>query len=145
MRLGDIKRDITLFNEEIAISDIWEQLLQNKEQIGLIIDEYGCFTGIITLEDIIETIFGLEIIDEMDEVSDMQQYARERWERRQKRYRQIELPDDDDDDDDDDDEPQPVIMRTDVENKFTSEPEPEHSAEAQDTVDLRYGKPEEKN
>lgn len=145
VRLGDIKRDITLFNEEIAISDIWEQLLQNKEQIGLIIDEYGCFTGIITLEDIIETIFGLEIIDEMDEVSDMQQYARERWERRQKRYRQIELPDDDDDDDDDDDEPQPVIMRTDVENKFTSEPEPEHSAEAQDTVDLRYGKPEEKN
>ena len=37
----------------------------------------------------------------MDEVSDMQQYARERWERRQKRYRQIELPDDDKDDDKD--------------------------------------------
>ena len=149
IRLGDIKRDITLFNEEIAISDIWEQLLKNKEQIGLIIDEYGCFTGIITLEDIIETIFGLEIIDEMDEVTDMQQYARERWERRQKRYRQIELPDDDDDDDDDkggedEDEPQPVIMRTDVENKFSGEGEPEHSAEAQDTVGLRYAESEEK-
>ncbi|MBP5506172.1 MAG: DUF21 domain-containing protein [Bacteroidales bacterium] len=148
VRLGDIKRDITLFNEEIAISDIWEQLLKNKEQIGLIIDEYGCFTGIITLEDIIETIFGLEIIDEMDEVSDMQQYARERWERRQKRYRQIELPDDDDDDSDDDDddadEPQPIIMRTDVENKFKGEAEPEHSAEALDGVGLRYGEPEGK-
>ena len=144
VRLGDIKRDITLFNEEIAISDIWEQLLKNKEQIGLIIDEYGCFTGIITLEDIIETIFGLEIMDEMDEVTDMQQYARERWERRQKRYRQIELPDDDDDDegDGDDDEPQPVIMRTDVENKFSGDAEPEHSAEAQDTVGLRYAESE---
>ncbi len=148
VRLGDIKRDITLFNEEIAISDIWEQLLKNKEQIGLIIDEYGCFTGIITLEDIIETIFGLEIIDEMDEVSDMQQYARERWERRQKRYRQIELPDDDDEEDDgdgnDDDEPQPIIMRTDVENKFSGNNDPEHSAEAQDTIGLRFAESEEK-
>ncbi len=148
VRLGDIKRDITLFNEEIAISDIWEQLLKNKEQIGLIIDEYGCFTGIITLEDIIETIFGLEIIDEMDEVSDMQQYARERWERRQKRYRQIELPDDDDDDKDydgdDDDDLQPIIMRTDVENRFNGESIPEHSAEALDGIDLRYGEQEEK-
>ena len=148
VRLGDIKRDITLFNEEIAISDIWEQLLKNKEQIGLIIDEYGCFTGIITLEDIIETIFGLEIIDEMDEVSDMQQYARERWERRQKRYRQIELPDDDDEEDDgdgnDDDEPQPIIMRTDVENKFSGNNDPEHSTEAQDTIGLRFAESEEK-
>ena len=47
-------------------------------------------------------------------------------------------------DDEDDDEPQPIIMRTDVENKFTGEPEPEHSAEAQDTVGLRYGESERK-
>ena len=141
VRLGDIKRDITLFNEEVAISDIWEQLLKNKEQIGLIIDEYGCFCGIITLEDIIETIFGLEIIDEMDEVSDMQQYARERWERRQKRYRQIELPDDDKDDDDasDDDEPQPVIMRTDVDERYVEKAPKGHSSQAMENSELRYG------
>ena len=141
VRLGDIKRDITLFNEEVAISDIWEQLLKNKEQIGLIIDEYGCFCGIITLEDIIETIFGLEIIDEMDEVSDMQQYARERWERRQKRYRQIELPDDDKDDDDkdDDDEPQPVIMRTDVDERYVEKAPTGHSSQALENSELRYG------
>ena len=141
VRLGDIKRDITLFNEEVAISDIWEQLLKNKEQIGLIIDEYGCFCGIITLEDIIETIFGLEIIDEMDEVSDMQQYARERWERRQKRYRQIELPDDDKDDDDkdDDDEPQPVIMRTNVDERYVEKAPKGHSSQALENSELRYG------
>ena len=141
VRLGDIKRDITLFNEEVAISDIWEQLLKNKEQIGLIIDEYGCFCGIITLEDIIETIFGLEIIDEMDEVSDMQQYARERWERRQKRYRQIELPDDDKDDDgkDDDDDPQPVIMRTNVAERYVEKATQGHSSQALENSELRYG------
>ncbi|MFA5326115.1 MAG: CNNM domain-containing protein [Bacteroidales bacterium] len=83
--LGEIKRDIAYFNENIPISDIWEALLTQKEQIALIIDEYGCFQGILTLEDIIETILGLEIIDEKDEVSDMQQFAKERWEQRQKR------------------------------------------------------------
>ena len=92
VKLGEIKRKIDFFNEEMSIGDIWEQLLERKEQIGLIIDEYGCFQGILTLEDIIETIFGLEIIDELDEYTDRQQYARDRWLRRQKRYQTIDIP-----------------------------------------------------
>lgn len=93
VRLGDIKRDLPYFNEEKSISDIWDAMLKEKSQIALIIDEYGCFQGILTMEDIIETIFGLEIIDESDEVTDMQQYARDRWQQRQKRHKSnIQLP-----------------------------------------------------
>ena len=92
--LGSIRRDIPLFNEEQSVSDIWESLLKHKEQIAIIIDEYGSFQGILTMEDIIETIFGLEIIDESDAVSDMQQYARERWEQRQKKFKSVRLPED---------------------------------------------------
>lgn len=84
--LGSLRRDINYFNENQPISDIWDQMLALKAHIAIIIDEYGSFQGIITLEDIIETIFGLEIMDESDTVSDMQQLARERWERRQKLF-----------------------------------------------------------
>ena len=47
------------------------------------------------MEDIIETILGMEIIDESDTVTDMQQYARERWLKRRNQYKQITLPEDD--------------------------------------------------
>ena len=90
--LKELRRDISFFNEEASLADIWEKLLKSREQMALIIDDYGCFEGILTLEDIIETIFGLEIMDEMDEVSDMQEYAKERWKKRQKRYKKVSIP-----------------------------------------------------
>lgn len=89
LTLGDIKRSMPQFSENQSIGDIFDQMLRQKSQIGIVIDEYGCFQGILTLEDIIETVFGLELVDERDVVTDMQAYARERWQQRQKRFKPI--------------------------------------------------------
>jgi CBS domain containing-hemolysin-like protein len=86
LKLKDIRRDIVTFPKITTLFDAWEELLHNKEQISLISDEYGGMDGIATLEDIIETLLGFEIVDEKDKVEDMQQYAMERWKTKQKKY-----------------------------------------------------------
>jgi CBS domain containing-hemolysin-like protein len=82
--LKKIKRHITVCYEGTTIPRIFDILLGSKEQIALVVDEYGGMDGIITLEDVIETVFGLEIIDERDGQADMQQLAKELWEKRAK-------------------------------------------------------------
>ena len=83
-RLRDIIRPILRFNESDSVGYIWEKLLEKKEHISVVLDEYGSMRGIVTMEDVIETMLGHEIVDEKDEVVDMQEYAKEQWEKAQK-------------------------------------------------------------
>lgn len=86
LKLQDICREIVIANEFQTIMSLWEVLLEKKEHIALIVDEYGGMAGIVTLEDIIESILGLEIVDERDKIVDMQQFARKRWNERKAKY-----------------------------------------------------------
>ena len=86
LKLKDIKRDIIMTPNNMELYTLWEILLEKKEHIALIIDEYGGLDGIVTMEDIIETMLGLEIIDEKDTITNMQAYAKERWKERQAKY-----------------------------------------------------------
>ena len=88
-KLSDIRRSIVVAEEGQSITTLWETLLKEKEHIALIVDQYGTFSGIVTLEDIIESILGLEIVDETDNIVDMQQYARTKWKERREKYRHI--------------------------------------------------------
>lgn len=81
--LSALKRPILAFIDTKPIPVVWEELLAKKEHIALVVDEYGSFEGVVTMEDIIESLLGLEIVDEVDRVADMQVYARERWAARQ--------------------------------------------------------------
>lgn len=82
-KLIDIIRPIMTFSEDTSVGDIWEKMLAKKEHISVILDEYGSLRGIVTLEDVIETMLGHEIVDEKDEVVDMQEYAKEQWKKAQ--------------------------------------------------------------
>jgi CBS domain containing-hemolysin-like protein len=86
LTLRDIKREILMIPSTSALFSLWEKLLESKEHIALLVDEYGGLDGVVTMEDIIETVLGLEIIDEKDTITDMRKYARERWETRQAKY-----------------------------------------------------------
>lgn len=83
-RLSEIVRPILTFQEDTKVSDIWEMMLAKKEHISIIIDEYGCMRGVVTMEDVIETMLGFEIVDEKDTVTDMQALARQKWEQARK-------------------------------------------------------------
>ncbi len=89
LKLKDIKRNIVFVPDSKPLLGVWELLLEKKEHIAVVIDEYGGMDGIVTMEDIIESLLGLEIVDEKDTITDMQQYARERWKMRQEKYRII--------------------------------------------------------
>lgn len=86
LKLKDIKREILTFSKATTLFTAWDEMLSRKEHISLVTDEYGGMDGIATLEDIIESLLGFEIVDEKDRVEDMQQYAMERWNTKQKKY-----------------------------------------------------------
>ena len=93
--LKDIRRDVESFPEDTPIVDVWNGMLEKKEQIAIIINEYGSFQGILTMEDVIETILGDEIVDERDVVVDMQQLAREKWKKHSARVQAAKPQEDD--------------------------------------------------
>ncbi len=85
-QLKDIKRELLVLHESVRLSRAWELMLERKEHIALIVDEYGGVEGLITMEDIIETLLGLEILDEKDTIADLQAFAKDRWKKRKLKY-----------------------------------------------------------
>ena len=80
--LSSFKREILTIPNTISIFSLFNKLIEKKEHIAIVVDEYGGLDGIVTMEDIIETLLGLEIIDEKDKIIDMQKYAKEKWQQK---------------------------------------------------------------
>tara|TARA_R110002049_G_scaffold2750_4_gene21872 strand:- start:9369 stop:10421 length:1053 start_codon:yes stop_codon:yes gene_type:complete len=82
--LSDYRRDISTLRSDSPLPQVMETLLEDRQHIAMVADQYGSVVGLVTLEDIVETLLGLEIVDEHDEEVDMQQFARNRWRERAK-------------------------------------------------------------
>lgn len=80
--LHALKRELRAVPRQASLRQLLEDLLDQREHIALVVDEYGGTDGLVTLEDLIETLLGTEIVDENDTEEDMRAYARRRWEKR---------------------------------------------------------------
>ena len=94
-KLSELQRPILVAAETQKVLNLWNRMQQpldsdspaqesipskrKREQIAMVVDEYGSFVGLVTVEDIVETMIGMEIVDEKDTVTDMQEYARKKW------------------------------------------------------------------
>jgi CBS domain containing-hemolysin-like protein len=80
--IGDIKRQLLVVPDSARILPLFELMIKRNTQIAMVVDEYGSTRGLVSLEDIIESLLGLEIVDLNDPAIDMQQLARQLWEKR---------------------------------------------------------------
>lgn len=83
--LSTLSREILITDSNKPIPELFETFVQKRAHIAIVVDEYGNTVGLVTMEDIIETLLGLEIMDESDNVEDMQVLARQNWEKRARR------------------------------------------------------------
>jgi len=89
--LAELKRDVLFLPEFLSLRAAFSQLLTDQEHFAVVVDEYGGFTGLVTMEDVLETLLGMEIVDESDTTENLRKLARERWVRRARKMG-LELP-----------------------------------------------------
>ena len=78
-KIGELLTTVHSIGENTPVAAALDQFVARREHLFLVVDEYGTVDGIVTLEDTIETLLGVEIVDEYDSVEDMREYALEQW------------------------------------------------------------------
>lgn len=77
-KLKAIKREISSVHEDEPLGNFFNHKLDSKGHMYVVKDKYGSVTGIVTMEDVLETILGYEIVDETDKIDDLQKLARKK-------------------------------------------------------------------
>ncbi len=90
LTLGEIRKEIMAVAANKKLPQLFEALMQNRAHLAVVADEFGSIVGLVTMEDVLETLLGLEIMDELDAVADLQELARKSWEERAKKLGIIE-------------------------------------------------------
>lgn len=91
LKIGDLDLDAKYIcvTESTPVNVLFEKFLSTKRHMAIVLGEYGTFEGVATFEDVIETILGVEICDESDNIVDMQEYARVKWNERRSKMNQL--------------------------------------------------------
>ncbi len=87
--LRELAMPIATVNERMTVSQALDFFIKEKDHLALVADEYGAITGLVTLEDTVETLLGVEIVDEFDNIEDMRKFALEQWQQRKKESRRF--------------------------------------------------------
>jgi len=82
---SDIKREVLFVEDFSTVAKLMDTLILQRQHLAIVVDKFGTVVGLVTMEDVFETLLGLEIIDETDKVEDLQVLAREKWTTRLKR------------------------------------------------------------
>ena len=90
--VGEFVRDHLVVPATLPVPAVFERLLDSREHIAIVVDEHGGVDGLVTMEDVIETVLGMEIVDEADAVQDMREMARAKWQDRAKRLGTLPPP-----------------------------------------------------
>lgn len=88
--LSSLRREVLAVKDDFPIPQLFNHFTAKREHVAIVMDEFGGTAGIVTMEDVIETLLGLEILDEQDNTEDMQALARQQWEERARRVGLIE-------------------------------------------------------
>jgi CBS domain containing-hemolysin-like protein len=87
----DLIEPIASLSENMSVSQALDFFVKAKDHLALVSDEYGVVSGLVTLEDTVETLLGVEIVDEFDNIEDMRKYAHDQWQLRKKKTRKLNV------------------------------------------------------
>lgn len=88
--LSSIRIPISILSDALSITEVMERLSKQRAHLAIVVDDYGSISGLVTMEDVMETLLGVEIVDESDTVADLQKLARAEWQKRAKALGLIE-------------------------------------------------------
>lgn len=83
LKLSEIKKDVNFVSDGTSLSTLFNSLSKSKTHLSAVADEFGNVVGVVSLEDIFETLLGQEIVDETDDVEDLQELAKKKWQEKQ--------------------------------------------------------------
>ncbi|MBS04117.1 MAG: hemolysin [Gammaproteobacteria bacterium] len=81
-RLKELRRDLSAIPASASLSALFDHFIHERDHLSLVVDEYGGTDGLVSMEDLVETLLGIEIVDEADMAEDMQRLARQHWAKR---------------------------------------------------------------